>query len=286
MPNESLLSHPAAAFVVRALQQSSNPLTAGKLAKAIPKSAAISKPDLPELLRQLVEAGQIRGHRARSSVYWLPSLEAQAGETILATLDERPLTPTELKDKFKSLLIGWPQIKRLEFVDRLIKEQRVYKVAPLTGKAKLLSVRPQATTQDYVKLALHLAVTKLAKRGIRSQQVLDAAREVLQETPNPPETAPLPSVQRDLPRLILERMFQIHPAAATGALVSISELRQALSAEIPGKADFDQAVLHLAEQGRVALHRHDYAAALNQAERDALVSDQQGNHFIGIAVRI
>lgn len=288
MPNESLLSHPAAEFVFRALQQSSKPITVSKLANAVPKSIPISKPDLTELLRQMVEAGQIRGHKARSIVYWLPHLEEQASDRILEMLGEIPLTATELKGKFKSLLLGWPQTKRLEFVDRLIKEKRVYKVAPLTGKAKLLSVHPQATPQDYVKLALRLAITKLAKRGIRSDEVLAAAQDVLHGSSRQPETVspPAPPTQTDLPQLLLDRMFQLNSAAATGALVSLSDLRQALQSEIPGKTDFDQAVLQLAEQGRVALHRHDYVSSLSQTERDALVSDQNGNHFVGIAVRI
>jgi hypothetical protein len=286
MPNESLLSHPAAAFVFRALQQSSKPLTVSKLAKAIPKSTPISKQDLPELLRQLVEAGQIRGHQARSSVYWLPYLEEQASERILETLGEMPLTQTDLKGKFKSLLIGWPQTKRLELIERLIKEKRVYKVAPLTGKAKLLSPRQQATPQDYVKLALRLAIAKLAKRGVRPEEVLAAAQEVLHGSSNQPETAPPPSAPINPQQLILDRMFQLNSAAATGALVSLSELRQALQAEIPGKTNFDQAVLQLAEQGRVALHRHDYAESLDQAERDLLVTDERGNYFISITQRV
>jgi DNA-binding HxlR family transcriptional regulator len=287
MPNEQTFSHETTALVIRSLEQSARPLSNSNFKRAIPKSA---QKDLPELLRQLVQSGEIRSGKARSSiVYWQPALEEQAAQRILEALDDRPLTQTELKNKFRSLLIGWPQIKCLEIVEQLIKERRVYKVVPLTGKARLLSTRSQATTQDYVKLALQLAITKLAKRGIRSEEVLAAAQEVLLGSSNQSETVPPPSApptQIDLPQLILDRMFHLNSAAATGALVSLSELRHALQVEIPGKTDFDREVLQLAEQGRVALHRHDYVSSLSQAERDALVLDQSGNHFIGIAVRI
>src|SRR5262249_698601 len=145
------------ACALRALHESAQPLTVAKLAKAIPKSALKSKKDLPELLKQMVRAGQVRSHKARSSVYWLPNLEDQASERILEALYEIPLTQTDVKSKLRSLLIGWPQTKRDEMLARLIKEKRVYKVPPLTGKAALLSARDEATPQDYVSLALQLA---------------------------------------------------------------------------------------------------------------------------------
>ena len=155
-------------------------MTVAKLAKAIPKSALKSKKDLPELLEQMVRAGQVRSHKARSSVYWLPDLEEQASERILEALSEIPLTQTDLKSKLRSLLIGWPQTKRDEMLARLIKEKRVYKVPPLTGKATLLSARDEATPQDYVRLALQLAVDRLKTRGLTAEQVMTVAREVLQ----------------------------------------------------------------------------------------------------------
>src|SRR5262245_24734182 len=136
MSNEQSSHSEAVACALRALQQSAQPLTVAKLAKAIPKSALKSKQDLPELLEQMVRAGEIRSHKARSSVYWLPSLEGQASERILEALNEIPLTQTDLKSKLRSLLIGWPQTKRDEMLARLIKERRVYKVPPLTGKAR------------------------------------------------------------------------------------------------------------------------------------------------------
>ena len=91
----------------------------------------------------MVRAGQIRSHKARSSVYWAPSLEGLASERILEALNEIPLTQTDLKSKLRSLLIGWPQTKRDEMLARLMKEKRVYKVPPLTGKAYLLSARDE-----------------------------------------------------------------------------------------------------------------------------------------------
>ena len=285
MSNEQA-SHPeAVACALRALRESAQPLTVAKLAKAIPKSALKSKKDLPELLEQMVRAGQIRSHKARSSVYWLPGLEEQASERILEALSEIPLTQTDLKSKLRSLLIGWPQTRRDEMIARLIKEKRVYKVPPLTGKATLLSARDKATPQDYVRLALQLAVDRLKTRGLTAEQVMTVAREVLQPASASPAISPSSHDATDLERLILERMLRLNPSVVNGAPVQLSQLRQALRSEISDKDVFDRTIMRLAEQGRVAAHRHDYAGGLSQEDLAALVSDGQGNYFIAVTLR-
>jgi hypothetical protein len=285
MSNEQA-SHPeAVACALRALRESAQPLTVAKLAKAIPKSALKSKKDLPEILEQMVRAGQIRSHNARSSVYWLPGLEEQASERILEALSEIPLTQTDLKSKLRSLLIGWPQTRRDEMIARLIKEKRVYRVPPLTGKATLLSARDKATPQDYIRLALQLAVDRLKTRGLTAEQVMTVAREVLQPAPASPAISPSSHDAADLERLILERMLRLNPSAVNGAPVQLSQLRQALRSEISDKDVFDRTIMRLAEQGRVAAHRHDYAGGLSQEDLAALVSDGQGNYFIAVTLR-
>jgi hypothetical protein len=285
MSNEQA-SHPeAVACALRALRESAQPLTVAKLAKAIPKSALKSKKDLPELLEQMVRAGQIRSHKARSSVYWLPGLEDQASEIILEALSEIPLTQTDLKNKLRSLLIGWPQTRRDEMLARLIKEKRVYRVPPLTGKATLLSARDKATPQDYVRLALQLAVDRLKTGGLTAEQVMTVAREVLQPAPASPAISPSSHDAADLERLILERMLRLNPSAVNGAPVQLSQLRQVLRSEISDKDVFDRTIMRLAEQGRVAAHRHDYAGGLSQEDLAALVSDGQGNYFIAVTLR-
>ena len=285
MSNEQA-SHPeAVACALRALRESAQPLTVAKLAKAIPKSALKSKKELPELLEQMVRAGQIRSHKARSSVYWLPGHEEQASERILEALSEIPLTQTDLKSKLRSLLIGWPQTRRDEMIARLIKEKRVYRVPPLTGKATLLSARDKATPQDYVRLALQLVVDRLKTRGLTAEQVMTVAREVLQPAPASPAISPSRHDAADLERLILAPMLRLNPSVVNGAPVQLSQLRQALRSEISDKDVFDRTIMRLAEQGRVAAHRHDYAGGLSQEDLAALVSDGQGNYFIAVTLR-
>jgi len=283
MPNEQSSYSEAVAYVLRALEQSSRPLSAKELRNAIPKSTLKSEKDLAKLLEQMTKTDQIRSGKSRSIVYWPPSLEVQASERILETLSEVPLTKTDLENKLISLLIGWPQAKRNEMLARLIKEKRVYKVKPLAGNGQLLSARAEPTIQAYIRHALQLAVARLKKRGLTAEDVLDAAREILRQSP--PAT---PSSWRhadDLEGLILERMLQLSPSAATGAPVQLSQLRHALRPEIDDKGVFDKTIMRLAEQGRVAVHRQDYLGSLSQEELAALVADGRGNYFSGITLR-
>jgi hypothetical protein len=64
------------------------------------------------------------------------------------------------------------------------------------------------------------------------------------------------------------------------ALLSVKDLR----ARLPfPKEQFDGLALELMQAGAISLHHHDHATALAEADREALVRDSRGNHFIGIA---
>jgi hypothetical protein len=168
---------------------------------------------------------------------------------------------------------------------RLIREKRVYKVKPLAGNRQLLSARADATPQEYVRLALRLAMDRLKSKGLTAEQVMALAREVLQQTAASPATFLSRHDDVDLERLILERILGLKPSAATGAPVELSQLRHALRAEIAEKDVFDSVVMGLAERGRVAVHRHDYAGSLKQEDLAALVSDGRGNYFVAVTLR-
>ena len=277
MPNNPPLHAEAADFVLRALRRSSQPMTIKALEKAIPRSAIKSKKDLTELLNQMVNAGQIRSHNSRSSVYWLQSLEDQALARILKALSEAPLTQTDLNRKLRDLLVRWPQSKREEMIAQLMEEKRVFKVSPLMGNNELLSVRPELSTRDYIRMALQMVVIKLKPQGVTAEQIFATAQELLQRELSTEKS------RSDFDPTILERMIQLKLAVANGAPISLSELRRSMGAETLVKSSFDQAVLRLAEQGSIVLHRHDYPYSLSRRELDALVSDERGNYFSGVS---
>ena len=286
MPNDQPLTSEERDFVLRVLRQFAQPVPRTKLENGVPKAGPVPPKRLPEVLEQLVQAGQVRIHRARTILYWLPELEEAAAARILEALTERPLTPKEFEGKYPSLLPGWPKARRKELIDRLIKEKRIHKVAHLAGAGKLFSAHPQLTPEHCVKLALQLAIAKLKPKGLTADQVYALVQELLPVGALPAVPRLSTPVALNPEETLKARMLQLKPAAANGALVSLSDLRRSLSTEFPGKAVFDQAILQLAATDRFALHHHDFPSSLSQEEREALVLDEFGNYYIGIALRV
>jgi hypothetical protein len=97
-----------------------------------------------------------------------------------------------------------------------------------------------------------------------------------------PERPRAERTSREAEPLILEGIHRLQPPGQRRALVSIRELRRSLSL---GKRVFDEAVLSLALQRKVALHHHDFPTGLPQDERDELVRDEQGTYYVGIVPR-
>lgn len=87
---------------------------------------------------------------------------------------------------------------------------------------------------------------------------------------------------QELYKMILDKIVEIEPAARRQALVSVSSLRTALN--LP-KQVFDQAVLNLASQEKIFLHRHVHAGQMSQEERSQMVTDGQGSYYMGVVLR-
>ncbi len=51
------------------------------------------------------------------------------------------------------------------------------------------------------------------------------------------------------------------------------------------KDQFDQTAMDLSRQGKITLHHHDAPHSLSPEDRDALIKDKNGNHYIGVATR-
>jgi 2'-5' RNA ligase len=66
-----------------------------------------------------------------------------------------------------------------------------------------------------------------------------------------------------------------------GALLSVRSLRSLLPSL--DKPRFDGALLRLSQEGEIVLHHHDFPSSLSPAERDELVRDEQGVHYVGVA---
>lgn len=95
-----------------------------------------------------------------------------------------------------------------------------------------------------------------------------------------------PTPHTEIDELILKGMRDLDSAAEQGASVLLRDLRRNMPAEYRRRETFDAAVIGLAEQERVVLHRHDQPSCLTDAERDELVRDGAGTFYISLAKRV
>jgi len=292
MPKEELLTSEEADLVLRVLQQAEQPQNLTMVMKSLPQWGRSREKQLRKHLDGLVREGRVRSQGGARKVYWLTDLEEKAAARVIEALGNSTLTLKKLESKFKSVLAGWPVAKRNELLRRLEKEKRLYKVPATRGTGNLFSAQP-AQPREYLqkpiqKLAAELSklAKKLEKAGVAANQFFASAHAIWRQS-MPAETneTPIPS-QANPEQLLLDGMKMLEREATNGALVSLSELRQALAAQFPEKSSFDQAVLKLADEGRVVLHRHVFPSSLNPEERESLVADDRGNFFVGVAFRV
>ena len=71
--------------------------------------------------------------------------------------------------------------------------------------------------------------------------------------------------------------------ASTGGLISMRDIRDKYPEM--SKQQFDKMMLLASRAGKVSLHRHDHASNLSPQERDQLVTDGDGNFYVGAAIR-
>ena len=114
-----------------------------------------------------------------------------------------------------------------------------------------------------------------------------ATRRATSGPSTPPDIFDGPQVpQPEIDDLILKGMHDLDSAVDHGASVLLRDLRKHMPAVYRGHDTFDTAVLRLADQDRIVLHRDDHPAGLTEAERDELVRDENGTYYISIARRV
>lgn len=83
---------------------------------------------------------------------------------------------------------------------------------------------------------------------------------------------------------VFDVMERLEPGAVrNGTLLPVRDVR----AEFPNltKEQFDAGILRMSREGKVSLHRHDHVSSLSPEERDQLITDGEGNYYVGMAVR-
>ena len=303
--------------ILDVFHESPTPLTVSQ-AQKLYKGPKLAKNDWPRIIQERLMQGQLFECSAsgKSVRYWAYDEEQKVRETVYEALSVDPLPESKLVTAVNKSLgkVSSPAaIKKYLLAMKL--EKRLHE-HPGKGTAKTLSLRPPSPL-DSVQLKkgtwtdLVNVFGGVAAKGVMIDDFLALIRRKLSETAmapalpggsataskqadpvatrgdeSPVRPPPPPSTeQAEVEQLILKGMLDIEPGVEDGVPVSIRILRQHMPPEYQKHEVFDRAVLRLAEEDRVILHKQDDAANLSQAERDELVRDEYENFYTVIAHR-
>jgi hypothetical protein len=279
--------------VLAVMRSTSEPMAAKPFAKLLTGPHHIPESQLVPILEEFVSLGKLHAFPAKTAKgkprYWDRDLFEFGRQTIRQTLEAKgPQTEAALRKALKGL--DDAQCSRI--LKDAFAARELWRHPPV-GKSKkeLLGNRPPSPAAYLRDVGEQLTKTvRLLLSAHVSRDELRRTLVQLIESSGIPFAAPsAPEALRDsgsrtLPGGIdlVALMRRVDPGADRGALIGSRDLRRAAGIEKP---QFDRAVLELARQGRVSLHRHDYPASLSDAERDELVSDGDGGYYVGLALR-
>ena len=278
-------------YVFQQIQQTSEPVTAGQVAKLLAPPHKLSEAKVTPILDEFVAAERLQTFPPKTAKgkprYWDRDQNEFARSLILETLDKKgSLAKTDLRKAVKQLT----EELFLNAFQGLLDAQKLFEHPPLPKKkTSLFGNRPPAPEPYLNDLGVQLSkIVGQLKGASVPDEVLRRALVQLVESTGVPfgggavalQNVEMPSEELKVDLIALMR--SIEPAADSGALVAARELRRAAKLE---KMLFDQEILGLARQGRLMLHRHDFAGGLSPAERDELVTDGAGTYYVGMALR-
>ncbi|MGQ0633702.1 MAG: hypothetical protein ACT4QC_03750 [Planctomycetaceae bacterium] len=279
----------AAAF--DAIRRSDAPLTASQIARQLTGPLKAARRELEQILAELASKHTLHKFAPATAKggprYWDRDHAAFGRLALLKALDAHgPQTATKLKKAARGLSDEHFE----QVLQRLMAEGAVYRHPPIgKSKTELLGSRPPApaaylhdVATQLQKVVEQLRAARVPRDELRRALVelvasagvpLDGAASLRGATQPDKEPAKVD---------LLALMKRLDAGAERGALVGAGALRRAANLD---KVQFDGLVLELARQGRLSLHRHDFAASLSAFEREELVTDGQGTYFVGMAIR-
>jgi hypothetical protein len=185
------------AAIRRVLENSPHPLTLSKLRAQLPAALrTISLEDLAALLQRQVTAGvfvQYPKYRSQQDRFWDRPMPVHVAQLIQETLQESPLTLSELRRKL-------PDYAKTQ-MDAIVEyeaQQGTLHRHPVVGRGgPRYGVRP-AEPKDYLRSELTDLFHRLEQLGFNRSQLRHGALELLheEEWETPVET---PSLRRDAP---------------------------------------------------------------------------------------
>jgi hypothetical protein len=275
----------------KVLERASTPLTAKQIYKLLPPPYRMRAPALARgLMHKGPSAGvfpwpAFRGQRR----FWTKDPEVVAEAEAAAALSKSAMTAVELEKALKKPMFGCSKSAahelRKKVLPRLVSQNRVFQHPPISKQRSFrYSAFPPdpATYLGKVRQEYNIVQKKLAKVGVSNQAILQALLRMLPGSGTAGVSGPGEAPEEDLGGIVIQRALETEPAAGQQAMVSLRKLRKAVGAP---KESFDRAVLRLARDGFVWLHRHVDPAQMDDSERAAAVPDGSGGFYIGMVLR-
>ncbi len=275
---------------LRVMRPTLEPVTAKQLAGLLASSFKLAETVFIPILDECVTSGELHAIPPATAKgkprYWDRDLAEFGRGLIVRTLDKKgPLPKAKVQTAVK--VIGTDLFERA--FQSLIDSRSVCEHPPV-GKSKVAKYGTQPPSPElYLKdvgTQLSKVVGQLTAVGVKRDALQAAVWQLLAETglsvPAGASSRGAATFSPVAPLDLLRLMRQVEPGAERGALVSARDLRRVANLE---KAEFDRAVLALAQQGRLMLHHHDHASHLSEADRDELVTDGAGHYYVGMALR-
>jgi hypothetical protein len=274
--------------IQEALQRSPAPLNFERLREASAGQPA-EEADFRQTLLGLLESGE--AHRwppfRGKECYWSRAVEEQAREGVLNALAGGSVTMAELCKSARKFLPGCGATHADKAVKEachaLLFEGRIFR-HPRAGRRRerfgLTPADPRAYLKD-VQKAIQAVVDKLGKVGVSPEAVHAAIGELL-NLPVTPEAEPI----EQLAERIYQTIRVVEPSAPLGAMATVERLRGRLEPPAGSREAFDRAVLLLARNGKVDLHKmYMPESSMTEKERQVLVRDEEGNYYVGVTLR-
>jgi hypothetical protein len=251
----------------------------------------LAKRDQPralELARELARQGTIHRWAKGAAEVFFPEEPIARLDRLVPELLRRegPLDATALKMSIKKAaphhevyLADWlkPALARQVIYERPGKPKAFVPDPPKPDLGQLLK-KPLAELQKLLGGLEALGVSRAQVVDFLRNELGAAAGGESRAIPGPPN-ARADVASRDVFLSALRRFAADNPQ---GALLPVRELRARAGL---AKQEFDAAALALSREGLLVLHHHDHAAALSEAEQNALVRDTLGRHYVGVALR-
>lgn len=317
------LSMDQAEAVLSVFQTASHPLTAPQ-AEKLYRGPKLKRNQFRQIVEgQLLMQGKLFkcSPAGKSPRYWSQDEEQKVREKVEELLNQGHLAEPKLASAVNKALPKISSPSAIKNYLHTMRREGLVHERPGKGKAKtmLLSLQP-CSPFDAISLKkgtltdLSNALAQVESLGGTVERLLQIVREQLSRSapakPLPPQqrqseaqrtgehdgyqtahSQPQDVIEPPAPRLeiddlILKGMHDLDSAVDHGASVLLRDLRRHMPDVYRGHDSFDAAVLRLADQDRIVLHRDDQPAGLTDAERDELVRDEQGTYYISIAKRV